>query len=192
MIAPHRAAPGRFAGRLAIVLPVLLLAACSTSTTLNLFSSAPKVCPGVAVPPLTDKLTTFKAGVGRDLIDVTFKADFVGGRLDCDTPDDNSQVATVVVVEVTARRGPAVSQNDPVEIALPIFVAKTDQSGDIRDKAVYKTLLKFAEGQPRALTQETFDVTFTLGPGETPADLGVLVGFQLNKEQLDYNRRTER
>jgi hypothetical protein len=175
-------------------LPVLSLAACDTVSgmTDGLFSSTPKVCPRIAVPPLAGKLTTFRAGNGRDLIDVTFNAEFTGQGVDCKAPNDKNEVATVVAIEVAARRGPAVSRNDPLEIALPIFVAKTDRSGAIRDKAVYKTLLEFSEGQLQTRKREAFDVTFTLGSGETPADLGVLVGFQLNKEQLDYNRRTAR
>ena len=194
-----RAALRRLPGRFAVALSVLLLAACDTASVVtddlftgNLFSGTPKQCPRIAIPPHTDKMTTFKIGIGRDLIDVTFNADFVGGALECRRPNENNEVTAIVVIEVAAQRGPAVPQGDPLEIALPVFVAKTDRTGDIRDKAVFKTLLRFPEGQSRTRKREAFDVNFVLGPGETPADLGILVGFQLNQEQLEYNRRTAR
>jgi hypothetical protein len=199
MNAPLRAALRPFPVRFVVALSVLALAACDTASVMtedlfsgNIFSGTPKECPRIAIPPHTERMTTFKIGIGRDLIDVTFNADFVGGALECQRPNESNEVTAIVVIEVAAQRGPAVPQGDPLEIALPVFIAKTDRTGDIRDKAVFKTLLRFPEGQPRTRTREAFDVNFSLGPGETPADLGILVGFQLNKEQLEYNRLTAR
>jgi hypothetical protein len=194
-----RAVPRRFAAQLAVALSVLLLPACDTASVMtedlvsgNLFSGTAKVCPGIAVPPDADKMITFRTGAGRDLIDVTFDAEFVGTGLDCQRPNDNNEVTAVVAIEVAAKRGPAVHQGEPLEIALPVFVAKTDRTGAIRDKAIFKTVLRFSQGQPRARREEVFDIAFKLGPGEIPSDLGVLVGFQLNEEQLEYNRRVAR
>lgn len=194
-----RAVRMRISSRVVVALSVLLLAACDTASVMtedlfsgNLISGTPKQCPRIAVVPFTDRMTTFKIGIGRDLIDVTFEADFVGAALECQRPNENNEVTAVVAIEVAAKRGPAVPQGEPLEIALPVFVAKTDRTGDIRDKAIFKTLLRFPEGQPRARKGEAFDIIFKLGPGEIPADLGVVVGFQLNEKQLEYNRRAAR
>ncbi len=175
------------------------LSGCDTAAVMteDLFSGglfsggADKVCPNIAIPPHTDTMTTFKIGIGRDLIDVTFDADFVGGALECRYGKDGA-LSAIVVVEVAAKRGPAAPRSKPLEIALPIFVAKMDRTGEIRDKAVFKTLLRFPENVQLSRRREAFDVDFNLGPGEIASDVGVLVGFQLTEEQLKFNQTKNR
>jgi hypothetical protein len=65
--------------------------------------------------------------------------------------------------------------------------------GRILTKRVYSIRFTFEQGQATAEFSQSLDsIALTLGQDKKPTEYGILVGFQLTKAQLEYNRRAGR
>jgi hypothetical protein len=146
------------------------------------------VCPGISVLPEAGRMTVFKPGSGRDLIDVDHIGEVVGIKLTCDD-EQPDHVPAVALVDILVNRGPASNPDRGMQVEVPYFVAVVDRTGAIRDKAVFRTSVEFAPGALAAGVREEVDVKISTADGTSPIDTGVMVGFQLSPEQYDYNRR---
>ncbi len=172
----------RFARFAVIATVAVALAGCAA------FRKQPKICPQTSVLSDAGTVTLFAAGSGRDLTDVAYEGEIAGVRLTCGDPAGQG-LDTSVDTALVLRRGPAVDPVKPLSVDVPYFVAVVDRAGTVRDKAVFRTTVNFDRGVSVAGVRESFDVAVKLAPDETPADVGIVVGFQLTPEQLDYNRR---
>ncbi|MDP6689547.1 MAG: hypothetical protein QF384_08635 [Alphaproteobacteria bacterium] len=161
-----------------ICIAILSLSACS------LFQSgSPKVCPRVALLNDAAKMTQYRDGPGRDLIDVVYEARVHDVKWGCKYVD--SRVRVEVKIDIVAQRGPA-SSGDGAQV--PFFVAIIDSAQNIVAKKVFQSEVEFRGGRRRAGVREEIDQTIFLKQGEHGSDYEVIVGLQVSEQQLQQNR----
>ena len=90
-------------------------------------------------------------------------------------------------IEVIAARGPATTERVG---QFAFFVALADPTERILAKEVFLSPLEFEANQQRLGVVEQIEQNFTLQSGERAAQYFILVGFQLSRDQLDYNRKS--
>lgn len=164
----------------ALALTGLVAAACGAS---------PRECPLSAALVEAAAMTELRPGGGMDLTDVVFEARITGVELSCDIDDDDREVEAGVTVTFEVDRGPA-AQN--ITYTLPYFVVVTAPDGTIVSKRNFVAQFAFA-GRARVTVENAVpDTKFKMKPNERAYAYDVLAGFQLTKEQLEYNRLKRR
>ena len=146
---------------------------------------APKEsCPRISILSDAAQATVFRDGAGRDLRDVRFQARFGKIAANCDI--EEGRVDMRASIKLVAARGPASTESVG---QFTFFVALTDPSDEIIAKKVFESPLEFQAKQQRSGVIEQIEQVFVLKPGERAVQYSVLVGFQLTRDQLEYNRR---
>jgi hypothetical protein len=160
---------------------MLALAACSSDD-----GPAPP-CPEVVSPRDAARIVAF-SGNGRDLTDVRFETRIDGAALACEYDEDDGKqvVEAELQIAFTAEKGPA-SKKGTAEFTY--FVAIADNQRNIVAREEFPITVSLEGNQTRGRFIETVSPTIPLKEGETGASYRVYVGFALNKEQLEYNRR---
>jgi len=153
--------------------------------------SGPTVCPNISVLANAAEQTTFKDGPGRDLIDIQFEAEISGVRVDCDYDLDRDTRAGTLKVNIipffTAEKGAA---NPDGRAAVSYFVAVTDRDKKIINKQTFDVELVFQGNATKArFTDEPVILTLPIESGQDGRDYLIYAGFQLTREQMDYNDR---
>lgn len=163
----------------ASILPVL--AGCASDKANN--------CPGVSSIIETSIGTIFQPGKPVDPSNMLYTVEItsVHGTCDVDKPALNS--SSDVDVEFRATRGP---NGGGANYKVPYFVA-ISQEDRILAKKVYAIDFAFAPGQTTATFSDTVkSADVQAGKEKKTFDYLILVGLQLTKEQLDYNRASGR
>lgn len=175
-----------FSGAVRWLVPLLaagVLASCS------MFQNTPQLpCPRVSVLKDASLATQFRQGGGRDLTDVAYEAELEQGTLGCTYERDQSAVTVTTAVRVVATRGPALQTND---ITLVYFVAVVDKEQNIVGRERFQAQLTFAQGQRRSGSVEEIEQIIPIRQGLRGFDYEVLVGFELQQDQLQYNRERD-
>jgi hypothetical protein len=133
------------------------------------------------------KLTKFRTGSGRDITDIDIEAEFTGFRGVCDYKEKEGKGTFLMTVSpiVDVSRG-AANRNGMAEFiyfaAIPeqakeIFAAKTAFPPNV-------SKIRFAE--------DVLEFAVPLKSGERGENITIYLGFQLNSDQLEYNRRQGR
>ena len=196
----------------AVLLPALLLAACSKSPLIVTRSA----CPAVAVPAYTGDVTLFDRPGSTEAAAIDVVAAITNVRGTCS--DAGGNLVTNVSFDVVARRGNAGGAR---EVSLPYFVSVVRAGDRLIAKQMGQVTLRFADGDDRAVAQGTAQSTVSRAAASLPeeierkitrerkpgdadaaidpladpevretvrqASFEVLVGFQLTGEQLAYN-----
>jgi len=161
-----------------------LLAACASDDT------PPPPCPVVYIIADGAKLTRFKPGPGRDIIDVLHEEEMTGFAHGCeyDLNDDGSGELTVQVVpNITSKRGPA---NQSGKAEFEYFLALTDSDKKILKKDRFPVSLTYTSNIPNLRWQPTEIHTYSikLPAGKTGQDFNVYLGLQLTRAEVEYER----
>ena len=168
--------------RAALAAPVVALAA-----TLAACGGGPEPinpCPRVSILRDAESLTRFVQGPGRDLIDVRFESAFGAINATCRVREDRVDMS--LDIEVIANLGPA-AQARVAEVHY--FVAVIDRTGAILAKEAFAAAIEFPGSASRAGLRDEIVPRIPLAEGARAADYEVLIGFQLDAAELDYNRR---
>jgi len=156
------------------------LAACSTDKTGD--------CPTMTGVTDASVKTVFRPGATQDTGNVLYTAEIVGVTGGCDM-DKKPPHATDAKLTVTFRATRAASGGE-AHYEVPYFVAVTE-GARILVRHDYTTTLSFEPGQTVATATETVEsVHLDPAKDKQPYDYQILVGLQLTKAELDYNRRT--
>ena len=160
------------------------LAACAAEES----ASAP-ACPTIVIVKDTADLTMFRPGPGRDLTDVVIDARLsrFDGSCETDLENDRSGQVTVdlqLIFEV--ERGPA-NQDPRGQFSYYVAIAERETSV-ILAKKVFETGYEFEDNRRRIGGLEELTQKIPLRSGELGENFDIFVGFQLNPEQLKYNR----
>ncbi|WP_246148552.1 hypothetical protein [Skermanella pratensis] len=150
-------------------------------------NAVPLACPRVTIPEETREVTRFRAGGGRDMTDVTSRAavlDYTGG---CEYDRDGVTVNLNLVL--AAERGPGTRD---AQGAYRYFVAITDPGGRIVAKREFDTTIDFSPNVGRGGSIEELQQQIPLPEGASAASYGVVVGFQLDPAELEFNRNPQR
>ncbi|MGB0684097.1 MAG: hypothetical protein ACPGOV_15430 [Magnetovibrionaceae bacterium] len=177
-------------GLLAIA-AVLTLGACETFEQMTGQAPPPPPCPAISFLADASEITRFLPGPGRDLTDVVFTAEMAryAGGCGYDVDDETGRGTLTIEMQVTfaVRRGPAEKQG---QVALPYFVTVTDQDRNILNKAVMEGSVGFPGNRT---TVQFIDAPVVLDlpirDGIVGTDYKVFLGFQLTRDELDFNRQ---
>lgn len=185
--------PRRFPRRLSSVALALALAsglaACGSMGIMK--KEEPPACPELRIDRDTAEITVFN-GQGTDLTDVLFEARIATIDGDCafDEADDGpgGVVEARFKVLFTVSRGPAMTGPEghfTYFVALPSFYPAPSAKQTLQVDFV------FPEGNVTTMMVRDEEVEIAIpvksrnGAAETP----VYVGFQLSRDQLEYNRQ---
>ncbi len=151
----------------------------------------PEPCPRITVLKNAAELTEFKDGPGRDLIDIVLEAKLTNVlslcKYDVDYDTRAGEIDVQVAPVIAGRRGPA---NETRTGDVSYFVAVVDDQKKILQKQIFPLRLAF----PGNLTQnevrdEPVNLTIATDGRTDGSNYEVYIGFQLSREQMDYNQR---
>ena len=128
--------------------------------------------------------------MGRDLTDVLSEGRIVNYKGSCTYSTDSDTGEGTMDVEVRldlrAARGPADTTRGA---ALQYFISVTDIDRKILSKEVFDIQADFPGNRTQAkIVDQPIYLTLPIAAGQTGADYLIFVGFQLTRDQLDYNR----
>ena len=159
---------------------LLVLTACA-----DLLDAGPKEpCPRLSILRDAAQATYFLEGAGQDLRDVQYQARF--GTVERECKIKQGEVVTWTAIEIVAARGAPASKTTD---GFAFFVAVVDPAEKILAKEVFVTPLEFDRDQRSSVVVEKIEQRFTLRSGERAVQYSILIGFQLSREQLKYNRK---
>jgi len=164
---------------------VVLVGLCAlVLTSCGIFQpSSPKVCPRVSLLNEAAKLTQYRDGPGRDLIDVLYEARVHDVNWACGYSDNRLRIEAKI--DLVAQRGPA---SKGANAQVPYFVAIIDKAQNIIAKAEFESEIEFRDGRRRAGVREEVEQIIYLKEGEVGTDYEIIVGLQLTAPQLKQNR----
>jgi hypothetical protein len=163
----------------ASVLPVI--AGCGTEKANN--------CPGVSSIIETSVGTVFVPNRPIDPSSMLYTVEITGAHGTCDVDKPALNSSTDVDITFRATRGP---NGGGAHYKVPYFVA-ISQSDRILAKKVYSIDFAFEPGETTTTFTDTVkSADVNAGKDKKTFDYLILVGLQLTKEQLDYNRASGR
>lgn len=165
---------------LAILLPALALSGCGRDRR------ALPPCPEVRILAVTSEMTQFRPGPGRDITDVEYDVSAEGVSGECTYRNGNSLVEVDLTAAFIVERGPALQGN---VVRFPYYVAIVTRDEQILAKEVFWSEVRFEPGQRRVGLTETSRERIPLADGRFGSDYEILVGLQLDGEQLRFNRQ---
>ncbi len=170
----------RNAGRVIVLIGLgsLILSGCSIFQT-----DSPKACPRVSLLNEAAKMTQYRDGPGRDLIDVLFEARVHDVNWGCNYAGKRLRV--VATIDIIAQSGPA-AKGENVDV--PFFVAIIDKAQNIVAKQQFQSEMAFGKVRRRGGVREEIEQIIFLKENESGADYEIIVGLQLDKAQLQQNR----
>jgi len=151
----------------------------------------PPPCPNILIVADGAKLTRFKPGSGRDIIDVLHEEQITGFAHSCEYNTDESgagELTVWVVPTILSTRGPA---NQTGDADFEYVVAATDTQKTILQKTRYPMVLAYTPNVPNILWQrpEPHKIVLPLKPGQTGKDYLIYLSLVLNRAELDYRRK---
>jgi hypothetical protein len=168
--------PGRLASAVALA-AALALGACA--------GSKPKsACPAYGILGDATRLTQFRPGDGRDIVDVMYTAELPGITLAC--TGDEKQVNVTVRMKLVVSPGAATPADG--KISVPFFVALTRDDREVVVREAYVRAFSFAPGERSKTADEEAEITIPLENGPGLGTYEVLVGLKLDRPQLEFNR----
>ena len=164
-----------------LLVALLALAGCSTTRENN--------CPGVSSVIETSIATIFKPGAPVDPANILYTVEVTDVHGTCDVDKTALNSSTDVSASFRATRAP---NGAAADYKIPYFVA-VSQSDRILAKKVYMAEFHFEPGQTTAMFSDTVQsADVSAGKDKKTFDYLILVGLQLTKEQIDYNRASGR
>ena len=192
-------APRREYGRRSIlaawaIAAALGLAACESVSDMkaSLFGppGAKPPCPEVSILREAAALTRYRPGPGRDLTDVVLEATIVDVFVSCAYTNKGkvyTNVAATLQVIFEAERGPA----DRDRVAdLTYFVAMPQFYPRPQGRREFDTRIEFPGNRSKLiLTDPEVVIDIPLSESRIGADYQIVIGFVLDREQIEENRR---
>ena len=161
----------------AIVLAALALSGCSSRL---------KPCPSAAVLADASSYIQFPEGAAPDPSHALYTAQITGVSTDCDFDKKERTADSSLVITFRVSRAP---NGSPLHGSIPYFLVVNGANGAIILRQQFKVDFQLAPGEANtSFTDNVSSVNIDLGKDKWPWDYQLLVGLQLTKAQLDYNR----
>lgn len=166
-----------------------------------------RVCPGLAVLRDAATITKFRPGGGRGEADIVYQGEITDAKISClhdlrkrkltgnfmtDLLASGAPLPPVgtmkmeITVIMRATTGPAAR---PGPISMPYFVSVTDAQKNVLNKGAFEVAVDFPRTRSRRLvTDAPIKLEIPIAKGQTGAEYGVFIGYQLTREELQYNR----
>jgi len=169
--------PIRFA---AIATLALLVASCANDKKIQ-------YCPGWTSVLDAFVVTQFKPGAATEPANALYTAKITDVDGSCTFDKEGKHADSDIEVTFEATRP---SAGAATTYTIPYFVAVT-QGARVVTRTVRSVTVSFGEGETTAAsTEDVKDITLTTDGTNKPYNYQILVGFQLTKEQYDYNKTT--
>jgi len=143
-------------------------------------------CPDAAILASTASLPAFDPAKGSDPSGVLYNARMTDVKARCDFSKRQFTADSNLKIFITATRPPG---GQEASYRVPYFIAVTS-NGEIVDKQVFWAEFEFSEGDTSVNFRHDVDsFVVDVGPQKKPYDFHLLVGFQLTKAQLEFNKK---
>lgn len=153
-------------------------------------AGAPKECPAVEVLPDTKSITYFDDASGKPTGEMVARASLADIRGGCEYAENSVVVDIDMIMQgkITDKGRYGGRSDLEAFMTFPYFVAIMAPDGRMVDKKIMATAMRFKPSvndldHAEKITQTIPLKDISQGPGYT-----ITIGFQLNREQLDYNR----
>jgi hypothetical protein len=165
-----------------------LLALCVAALAVSSCANEKKIdfCPGMTSVLDAYMASTFKPGAPPLPTNALYTVEIVNVKGNCSFDKQGKTSDSNLQISFGATRA---LPGDAVQYTVPYFVAVT-QGETIITKTLRKATFSFAAGEKFASFEDDIDSVALVTDGEKkPYDYQILVGLQLTREQLDYNRK---
>ena len=176
-----------------VALFMAVLTACGSVDNFNPFSdkkSGPPKCPTIKFLKNADEITVYNSGAGTGLRDVLFEAELTGFKGECEYVRNNgvhTKVVLTLQLGLDITRGPAETTG---RVKLSYFVAIPDFFPKPEGKVLFNRVVMFPENRNSlTLLDEAIEIVIPLNKNRRGPQTKVLVGFDLTKSQLEFNRQ---
>jgi len=141
-------------------------------------------CPRAAIMPDLMAVARFKPGGGKSDNDLAYGARMLAVTVTCSSSDKGKSVDVTTKLGVTAVR----TDRETKDGQVTYFVAVVNRGNGIDAKREFVIDIKFVTQQSRIEITEEHHEKIPLPKGTSGADYGLIFGFQLTPEELEYNR----
>ena len=175
----------------ASILALGLLASCSTYRAAMSYvrSDSALKCPDAVILANASSLPGFAPATGGDPSGLVYTIAMNNVKTKCDYNKSERTADARTRIFVHAER---TTGGHEAVYRVPYFVAVTT-NGEILDKKTYWMDFSFRSDSVVADAEEVVESTLvTVAKGKQPYDYHLIVGFQLTKEQLDFNSKMGR
>ena len=141
-------------------------------------------CPHVAIMPDLQAVAKFGPGPGRQDSDAIYGARMLAANATCSADKKKGGVVVATKLGLTAVR-------TKVEVRkgqIIYFVAVIDRKQTILNKREFVIDLDFPSAQSRLEITEQLEEFIPLAKDASGADYGIIIGFELTPDELQYNR----
>ena len=172
-----------FCRRAAALVLVLLAAGCARGGDVKKL-----VCPGNIVAPNVDAYALLRDGASDSAgpQDVRFGAQIVSLNGSCSRASDGGIDVSTRIVFLVARNDPALRQVD-----FSYFIAIADAQKNVLAKQIFPVHVDFGVRQVQMRITDNAAEHLALHDTRLGGQYGVIVGMQLTREQVDFNRRLQ-
>lgn len=169
----------------------LALSACGADSLPFMDKEIILPCPNYYILEDAANLTQFQEGPGRDIIDVLARARIGEMQLTClsdiDTKTDSGKMVVDVSPIIAAEMGPANTSNTAT---LPYFVVVTDPDKKILYREPLSVRVSFEGNKTQiVLIAPPTSIELPITPKIRNDYYRIYSGFELTKEQVEYNRK---
>lgn len=174
-----------------LALTVAVLGGCETAGLPFMEKAVVLQCPDYFILEDAAAITEFRDGPGRDITDVVFKAQIAEMQLGCLTDIDKDTDSGKMVIDISpivgAEMGPA---NTSETAKVPYFVIVTDPNKEIlyREELSLNVSFRGNNTQIVILAPPT-SVEIPITPTIRNNYYRIYSGFDLTREQVEYNRK---
>ncbi|HUO99456.1 MAG TPA: hypothetical protein VMU01_12365 [Rhizomicrobium sp.] len=149
-------------------------------------SDSAATCPDAAILASTATLPAFDPAKGDDPSNVLYTISFNNVTTRCDYSKRDFTADTSLKLFFKATRPPG---GEDAQYKVPYYVAVTN-NGAIQDKQVHWLAFSFSKGDSVVSGEDDVDSTVVrVDRAKKPYEYHVIVGFQLTKAQLEYNKK---
>ncbi|HEY4114815.1 MAG TPA: hypothetical protein VGM17_12235 [Rhizomicrobium sp.] len=146
-------------------------------------------CPSVSVLVDTGSLPVMRVPDSGNPADLVYTAQIIDAKRDCDMPKYSKHVDASVNIHFRAERS---KPGEAASYKVPYFVAITTE-GKVLAKQQFWVQFAFDQGATTAdFTDSVNSLSLTVARDKRAAEYGIIVGFQLTKSQLAFNRKVGR
>ena len=164
---------------IAAIAALFALAACSSDKTGD--------CPTITGVTDASAATVFRPGTTADPANVAYTIELTDVKSVCNIDKKERTSDASLNISFRATRPPSSVE---AHYKVPYFVAVTEASARMLAKRIYSVQIDFAPGQTMAVVNDTVgSAHLDVAKDKHPYDYQVLVGLQLTKAELDYNRQ---
>jgi hypothetical protein len=145
-----------------------------------------KPCPSTAALADAASLTAFPEGATPDPSHALYTVQITNVTTDCDFDKKFESADSSLDVTFQASRAP---NGNALDATVPYFVAVTGDGGKIITRNSFSVKFHFDPGQATTTFKDNIaSIVINVAKEKRPWDYQLLVGLQLTKAQLDYNR----